>query len=264
MKEVKSEIFGTRPKVLEALFARNGTSCLKHFWLATCRQVVNCDPDTRYVVFFESLDAKTSIDTSCLSWFTERMHNRIFSVYLDKSSQKVHRTCLRSSSREELTYNEFKQWILKFTHCRDEASAAQGTSESTPLSRFFRGQMGRAFSLTDVDYIIPHPDNPLFIEEKFFASPTEGYLGQGQALSFSELTNHVLQKKCSLSIATIRGDRIFVNDFRTIDISKTKVLPEWGTMVGFPLGKSLTTEEFLRLIKTGIRISGDREGTHQA
>lgn len=253
MKDVKPEIFGTRPKTLSEFFRRNRIDFIENFWLVTCRQSINCDPLTRYIVFFESLNESLNLDLLSVEWFKEQLRDRVYVIHFDKGGLSARITNVISGTNNIFTIGELKLWIIELTKCKEVKSSAISTSAATPLSKFFRERMGSGFALTDIDYLLPRErGRSLFIEEKTIISEEKnrGYLGHGQAISFTELSSEILNQLDSLYVVSVKEGRIYLNDFKSIDIARTRFLSRWGKMVEFELGKKFTEREFLEFLKS--------------
>ena len=61
MRNVKGEVFGSRNSVLAKVFQENQIEYISNIWFLTCRNAINPDISTRYLVLVEKND---TIDTS--------------------------------------------------------------------------------------------------------------------------------------------------------------------------------------------------------
>ena len=53
MEEVKEEKFGSRNSILKNIFYKNSIEYIANIWVVTCRQAINNDKNTRYLVIIE-------------------------------------------------------------------------------------------------------------------------------------------------------------------------------------------------------------------
>jgi hypothetical protein len=249
--DVKEEKYGTRRSVLEPILKENGIRYSKNLWLVTCRASVNKDRDTRYLVFLESLSEKGTerIDLT-LDGFREEIRDRVYCVFLDEEKSTVYIKEIKSGQRNEVSYADFRNLVIRKTDCKYEESYARGSEEATPFSRFFRENMGKGFSLTDVDFVLMTRENHVFVEEKTFIENGNGYLGWGQCLSYNELIKDVLVPQARLYIAFIGdSDEFYIKDLKEIGCQNRKYVEGWGQMVRVALGESLDRENLISWIK---------------
>lgn len=94
----------------------------------------------------------------------------------------------------------FKNHIPVIAVTFSDATNAQG--KMSYFSKWFRTNMGRAFSLIDLDFLINKPNDvkTVVVEEKQKAA-SQFSLGYGQMLSYKEVLEDVLEKPLFLYIA---------------------------------------------------------------
>ncbi len=247
--EVKKEVYGSRPSILEGILRDNGVKYLKHTWLITCRGMFNMDSNTRYLFiceFFNLNDLRNAEFPTNL--FNERMIRRVFGVFVDETKEVIYWKS-GYGDVEKYSYDEYIKLVAKLTECKYLESFAKGSEHSTPFSRFFRENMGKGFALTDIDFILP--DKNILIEEKTFIKNWRGYLGWGQCLSLKELRSDVLNESVKMYLVFVdrSNDLLYVvEDINSIDCSKTAYLENWGSAVPVELKKPIPKEQFIELI----------------
>jgi len=163
----------------------------------------------------------------------------IISVKFIEEKKKVFIKNLKTKTTCEVSYNGFKKRIIEITKCRYIDSFALGSKESTPLSRFFRENMGKGFALTDIDFYLTTKN--IFIEEKHFVVGNEGYIGIGQCISFKEIINDIFID-LELKIICVDSNYFYIADFKNIDCYNAKIIKGWGKMVGFKIQKISKTD----------------------
>ena len=234
MKDVKKEIFGTRNSVISKHFTDNQIKFIKNIWFITCRRAINADKNTRYLVLLENND---KID---LNIFNENIP--VFRVFFNEKSIDI----LNIRNNESNSFSskiEFKEWILNKTCCQYIQSYASGSTSSTGLSIFFRENMGKGFSLSDVDFFIT--DKSVFLEEKNFIEGNTGFLGEGQFYTFKEIQNDIC-RNIDFHIVLNDNDIFYLVNLSNIDPKRYKILPEWGKMIEYDLGAKLTIGEIVK------------------
>ena len=137
----------------------------------------------------------------------------------------------------------FRDWIIEKTCCQLIQSFASGSSSSTNLSVFFRENMGKGFSLSDVDFFITNKS--VFLEEKNFIDNNLGYLGEGQLYTFREIQNDICK---NIDFNIVLNDK---NDFYLVNLSNVgttrfRILPKWGKMIEYDLGEKLTIDDIIK------------------
>ncbi len=242
MKEVKEEVFGSRNSNLKDLFVNNGIDFISGIWVVTCIRSINKDVKSRYLICIEGDRYDQSIDG-----LISRVKNNVSAIHVkfNQDKETVFVKNLRTEQASDISYSQFKQRIIELTKCKYYKSFAQGSSESTPLSRFFRENMGKGFALTDVDFYLT--SKKLFIEEKNFVVENKGYLGVGQCISFKEITNDLFSD-ISLKIVCASEEMFYLADFSNINCYNQKQIPRWGNMVEFDV-EQISKIEFLKLLK---------------
>ena len=232
MKEVKKEIYGTRDSVIAKHFIDNQIKFIKNIWFVTCRRAINSDRDTRYLVLLEN------DETIDLNIFFENIP--VYRVFFSEKSIDV--TNVRKNESRSFSGTEFKNWIIDKTCCKFIKSYASGSTSSTKLSIFFRENMGKGFSLSDVDFFITNKS--VFIEEKQFIEGDKGYLGEGQFYTFREIQNDIC-KNIDFHIILNDNDIFYLVEFSSINQSRFRILPRWGKMIEYDIGPKLTIGEIL-------------------
>jgi hypothetical protein len=214
---------------------------IANLWVVTCRQAINNDKNTRYLVIIEGSFSEK--DRDLLSQINANVS--IINVIFNEEEKKIMIYNLKTKQKAELSYDRFKQRIIEITKCRYVNSYAMGSKESTPLSRFFRERMGKGFSLTDIDFYLTK--KKLFIEEKNFIKDNKGYIGIGQCISFKEIINDIFPK-IKLMIICIHNNEFFISNFGTIDCRKSEIINGWGEMVPFYV-KKINKEDLIKILK---------------
>lgn len=241
MEEVKKEKFGSRKSILKDLFKTNCISFLSNIWIITCRNVINSDKNTRYLICIEGEISNENVKI-LLSHI--KVSIPIINVVFNEELKKVDLINLKNQKKSILTYEQFKNSIISRTCCKYIDSYAVGSIESTPLSRFFRENMGKWFALTDIDFFIT--SKKIFIEEKNFIKNNEGYLGVGQCISMKEIINDIFND-ITLKIVCIDNNNFYISDVQGIDCYNTKVIEGWGKMVVFKLD-TVSKEDFIKIL----------------
>ncbi len=142
-----------------------------------------------------------------------------------------------------LSKDEFRDWIVKKTCCQYIQSFASGSACSTNLSVFFRENMGKGFSLSDVDFFITNKS--VFLEEKNFVDNNMGYLGEGQLYTFREIQNDIC-KNIEFNILLSNRNDFYLVNLSSILPTRFKQLPKWGKMIEYDLGEKLTIEDIIK------------------
>lgn len=227
MKEVKKEKFGSRKSILKNLLLKSDIVFITNIWVVTCRSAINCDKNSRYLVCIESDKFDFNHDS-----IVKNINENISIIHTKfiEDKEQVFVTNIKTKESGLVSYTRFKNRIIELTKCKYIDSFAQGSSESTPLSRFFRENMGKGFALTDIDFYLTEKE--LFIEEKTFVRNNKGYLGVGQCISFQEIVNDIFPD-VELKIICISNGKFYMADFKDIDSKNTKVIKGWGEMVEF-------------------------------
>lgn len=242
MEEVKEEKFGSRKSTLKDLLIKSNITFITNIWVVTCRYAINSDKNSRYLVCIES----DLFDFNYESIIKNIDNNvSIIHIKFDENEKNVFITNIKTKQKGVLNYVQFKNRIIELTKCEYIDSYALGSSESTPLSRFFRENMGKGFALTDIDFYLTKKE--LFIEEKNFIKNNKGYLGIGQCISFKEIVNDVFHN-VKLKIVCVADEKYYVADLINIDCNNIKVISGWGKMIEYEV-KSLNETELLNLIK---------------
>ncbi|HIP33792.1 MAG TPA: hypothetical protein EYG89_03470 [Bacteroidia bacterium] len=237
MEEVKEEKFGSRNSILKNIFYKNSIEYIANIWVVTCRQAINNDKNTRYLVIIEGSYSEKYRDL--LSQINTNVS--IINVIFNEEVQKITINNIKTKQKGELSYDKFKKRIIEITNCKFVNSYAMGSKESTPLSRFFREKMGKGFALTDIDFYLIK--NKLFIEEKNFIKGNTGYLGIGQCISFKEIINDIFPN-IELMIICIHNNEFFISNFSEINCRKSEIIRGWGKMVPFN-AKKINKEDLI-------------------
>ena len=82
------------------------------------------------------------------------------------------------------------------------------------LSKFFRNNLGRAFSFIDIDFIFQKGNNILIVEEK---SRIESTFGYGQLLSYKEFLEDVLKQDLNISFCLLNIEEDVIKCHKYID-----------------------------------------------
>jgi len=234
MEEIKTEKFGSRISLLKPILESNNIEFITNLWVVTCRQAVNNDKNSRYLVIIENVfDLK-------YNQLLDKINRNIpiINVIFDETEKKIKVYNFKTDKHVILNYKDFKESIIRLTKCRYIDSFALGSKESTALSRFFREHMGKGFALTDIDFYLTK--KKLFLEEKNFVRNNTGYIGVGQCISFKEIILDVFPD-IELSVVCISDNNYFTCDFKSIDCSKSEIISGWGKMVPFKVNKITLT-----------------------
>lgn len=231
MEEVKKEKFGSRKSILKDILIHNKIKFISNIWIITCRNVINPNKNNRYLVCIEG-----EYDNIEYGDLLKKINKNvsILNLKFNEKDRTVIIKNLESNKIEVLSNEDLKNRIIDLTKCKFISSYAMGSEESTPLSRFFRENMGKGFALTDIDFYIL--EKKIFIEEKNFIKDNQGYLGVGQCISFKEIINDIFNS-LDLKIICNDGDDFFMADVNKINCGNTKFIDGWGKMVVFGLEK---------------------------
>lgn len=235
MKDVKEEIFGSRNSIIARYFIDNKIYFIKNIWFITCRRAINADKKTRYLVLLENDD---KID---LKIFNDDIP--VYRVQFKENSIDIIDVRI-NESQSFLSKNQFREWIVEKTCCQYIQSYASGSANSTGLSVFFRENMGKGFSLSDVDFFITNKS--VFLEEKNFIDNNMGYLGEGQLYTFREIQNDIC-KNIAFNILLNNGNDFYLVNLSSIVPTRFKLLQKWGKMIEYDLGAKLTIEEVIKI-----------------
>lgn len=240
MEEVKEEKFGSRNSSLKPILTKNNIDFIANIWVVTCRQAINNNKDSRYLVIIEGVyndDYK-----HILSQINPNIS--VINVTFDETSKSISVLNIKTEQKGILTYGKFKNRIIELTKCEYVDSYALGSKESTPLSRFFRENMGKGFALTDIDFYLTK--KRLFLEEKNFVKKDIGYIGIGQCISFKEIISDIFPGIPLLILCTDDTD-YFIGDFKNADCRKSEIIRGWGKMVPFKVEK-ITQSDLINLL----------------
>jgi len=252
LHEVKNEKFGSRPSVLEPMFKRCGITFQKGLYFVTCTRRFNCDVNTRYLIFLESLSEEDfesrdlSVIKACVK---EVFWRRSYRVLIDEKDQSVRIRGFVSDQTMTFNQEDFKQFILKETQCGYEESSGRVGESSSPFSKFFRKCMGAAFAMTDIDFVLP---GSILVEEKTFLrranNDVYGYIGVGQCLSFNELLTDVLTEKCRIFLVFCekgpQGKSFRLRPYSRMRCSDFKEYDDtWGQVVRIELSNECLYDE---------------------
>jgi len=240
MEDVKKEKFGSRNSILKPLLKKNNIEFIDSLWLVTCRQAINSDKNSRYLVIIEGNYTKTY--SNILNKLNPNIP--VINTIFNENKKTVFVNNIRTGETGTLTYDSFKNRIIELTKCKYIDSYAHGSSESTHLSSFFRENMGKGFALTDIDFYITR--KRVFVEEKNFFIGNTGYIGVGQCVSFNELVNDVFPG-IELKIVCIHNDKYFIGNINNMNCSNSKIINGWGKMVPLRLTK-VSSEQLIKLL----------------
>lgn len=254
VREVKQEIFGSRPSVIEPILQKAGIHYIKDIFILTCRSKFNENKKTRYLVLVEFKsedDMNSSVLESVSECLNADIKNRVIGVCLKENQANL--LFMDNNDIEEFSIQGLKDFLLEKTGCPYIESFAQGSEHATALSRFFRENLGKSVSITDIDFFIPN--KCLFLEEKTFIEIRDnkkyGYLGKGQCLSYRELISDLIdESKSSLYLIFVDNSNFYIQKFdKNINCNKTKEVSSWGTMVEIDLDeKPLNSNDLVRFI----------------
>lgn len=258
---VKNEMFGTRPSILYPhLEELEGFSILRRFWFVTCVRYINRDVKTRYLLIKEC-ETRDELQTTDLSiirpYFRDYIDMWVVFINNDEVYLKKERGSIKVMNSEGL-----KERLLTATECKYLPSFGMTSKEASPFSQFFRTNMGKGFSLTNVDFMIHVEENGklIILEEKTFISNGFGLLGYGQYLSFGEiyhdaLKNKRLENNIKWYIAFIDRDidNIYLYDAASKNFPDrpSKYFHQWGKMVEIPLEemKKILLKDIIKWIR---------------
>jgi len=251
---VKKEIYGSRPSVIEPILKNNNVEYIKNIFILTCKAAFNKNKSTRYLILIE-FPTSTGLDRSLIknlsNCLKKDLKNRVVGVSMVENEKKVY-IFFENGRKKELSYMEFKNFLLEEINCKYQKSFQKGSQRATPLSRFFREHLGKTVSITDIDFFLP--DKNLFIEEKTFIRNKDkykvGYLGQGQCFSYKELKEDILNTNGRIVLVFVENEKNFyIHDFTTqINCFKPNNLESWGKMVAIQLNKSVNKENLLNIL----------------
>ena len=217
-------------------------SFISNIWVITCRNAINNDKNSRYLVCIEGVVINSEYEK-----IVENINSNIsiINVKFDEENKNISINNIKTNQSGVINYQQFKNRIIEITKCEYIESFALGSSESSPLSRFFREHMGKAFALTDIDFYLT--GKQLFIEEKNFVLKDKGYIGIGQCISFKEIINDIFCN-VKLIIVCIDNDQYQIADLNNINCGNFRIIDGWGKMVEFEVRKIIKTE-LINLIK---------------
>jgi hypothetical protein len=218
MKDVKREIYGTRPSNIGRILQEHDIPFLEHIWFVTCRRSVNPDPATRYLVLVES--------TGDIEVELFKPDIPIFRVAFEHNRARV--SSLRDNQSYLFTRTELKNWIIATTKCEYVHSFASGGADATKLSRFFRETMGKAFALSDIDFYLVR--QRFFIEEKSFVRGKHGYIGEGQYYTFREILDDVCTG-IDIYVVLTHDSQYHIVQLSQLRSFRKVYLPGWGSMI---------------------------------
>jgi hypothetical protein len=226
MKDVKREAYGTRPSNIGRILQEHNIPFIEHIWFVTCRRSINPDPNTRYLVLVESA---SEIEIG--------MFNPEIAVYrITFEHNRARLSSLRNNQSYLFTRTELKRWIISTTKCKYVESFASGGADATKLSRFFRENMGKAFSLSDIDFYLSR--KRLFIEEKSFVRGERGYLGEGQYYTFLEILRDIC-RGIDIYVVLSNNSRYHIVQISELRSFRKVSLPDWGSMIEFDLESAI-------------------------
>jgi hypothetical protein len=235
MKEVKKEIFGSRDSWLIEILKNRKISYLKDIWIATCRNSINNDKKTRYAILLEKKEI------SILKYINSEIP--VYYIVVNKDS--IYLENLRDNKSATMNYETFIENFTKKLKCEFIKSSSTGSSNSTALSVFFRENMGKGYSLSDIDFYIN--DSNILIEEKGYVKDGKGYLGQGQCLSFKEFVNDIFINSI-FYILLKSNNKFYCKNLNLISCGNIKEIEKWGKMVEFSVDE-ISEDQLILLIQ---------------
>jgi hypothetical protein len=235
MKEVKKEIFGSRESWLIEILKKKEINYIKDIWIATCRNSINSNKKTRYAILLETRD------TSILNF----INTEIPVYFIIVETETIYVENLRDNRSSRMSYETFIINFTKKLNCQFIKSSSSGSSNSTALSVFFRENMGKGYSLSDIDFYLK--DSNILIEEKGFVNEGNGYLGQGQCLSFKEFVNDIFINS-KFYVLLKSKDKYYFNNLNSISCNNVVELDKWGKMIEFKVDE-ISEEDLILLFK---------------
>ncbi len=226
---------------MKNILTENSIDFVANIWVVTCRQAINRNKNTRYLVIIEGVyDEK-------FKKLLNRLNSNIsiINIIFDSEEKNVEIYNIKTDQKGVVSLENFKQRIIDITECKFIQSYAMGSKESTPLSRFFREKMGKGFALTDIDFFLTK--NRLFIEEKNFVKEGIGYIGVGQCISFKEIINDIFNG-IELMILCIDNNDFYIENFDRINCTNSEYISGWGKMISFKT-KKISLEDLLHILK---------------
>lgn len=254
--EVKGEIFGSRPSRIEPLLKSSGISYVKNIFLLTCRARFNRDKKTRYLIVKEftspnSLEGVASTLDQISLYVKEYLQDRIVGIHINGEREVT--LFQRGEAPVKMTYSSLKDYLLSRVNCRYEPSYAKGSKRATPLSRFFREELGKSVSITDIDFFIP--ELGVFLEEKDYVDReferVYGLLGWGQCLSYRELLCDVIKGASFLLLFLDREFLYFKKLRETLSCNDRISHGKWGNMVKLEPDGRVLLQEFPHILLSG-------------
>ena len=157
--------------------------------------------------------------------------------------------------KKAFSFQELKNFLLEKTYCQYEQSHEKGSEHATALSRFFRENLGKSVSITDIDFFIPN--KCLFLEEKTFIRIIEnekyGYLAKGQCFSYKELVDDLIDKnKSSVYLVFVNNKDFYLKKFeKSTNCFKSEYVNKWGDMVKVQLSKNpIKSDDLIKFISS--------------
>jgi hypothetical protein len=237
---VKSEVFGTRPSLLEPIFVDlPDITLFSDLWLITAIEKINPDPDSRYLLIKECLSREEffQTDLNLLQPFLKKSVPH-WLVHLEDDKVMLE---WEETPYEEVSEDELVNRIIRETGCRLKPGKGKGSAQASPFSRFFRDKMGGGFSLTDIDYLAVGNDRLAIFEEKSFLSDNGGLVGFGQYLSFAEIHADVLRETESVMwwLVFASHDEFLIYDAGVKGFPERETVKHkrWGQMVEISSGE---------------------------
>jgi len=251
--EVKEEKFGSRPSVLERFLRESGIHFEKNIFMITCRREFNENTDSRYLILKEFLnpDELESGSLKAISRFLRSiMKDRVLGCCVGEEKDMV--SVLYRDRTFTCDRGGFRNFLLRLLSCSFEISSAEGSGRATPLSRFFREDLGKSVSVTDLDFFIP--SSGCFVEEKTFArregNGPEVYIGLGQFISLRELRRDILSPEARVVLVyTPDAHTFYVREFDDEVILRREEVPGWGPGVLVRLDRSLGRAELAGMLR---------------
>ena len=241
MKEVKEEKFNSRNSILKPIFTKNNIDFISNIWIVTCRYSINKNKNSRYLVIIEG--EYNEKYKSILEYLNPNI--TVINVNFNEIEKVVSVYNIKTKKSGLLTFSKFKDRIIELTQCGFIESYALGSNQSSPLSRYFRENMGKGFALTDIDFYLTK--TKIFIEEKTFVLKDQGFMGVGQCISFKEFITDIFPNVQILIICSNDLD-FYIGNLKNIDCNCVENISGWGNMVPFKLEK-ISQKELINLFE---------------
>lgn len=220
MKEVKEEVFGSRNSWLKKILETNSFDFFPDMWIATCRNSINSNKQSRYAILLESLPNNSILNN---------IKNNIPVYYIKfLKEDRIFFQNFRTKKDKIVNYEHFIKGFTSKLECKHIKSYAKGSKNSSKLSNFFREYMGKGYALTDIDFYFDSAN--LIIEEKGFVSNGHCYLGLGQCISFNEILMDIFNNPRFYFLAKQKNE-YYASELIRLNCSNCVEIEKWGKMI---------------------------------